>query len=622
MAENQDKVIQIAGSITVDELANALGLSVTFLIGELFKQGIVATINQRLDFDTASIIIEELGLKNVRLERKNTSTKTSDLRRELSDKAVTRPPVVAVMGHVDHGKTTLLDTLLHKKTVEGEAGGITQHISAYQLKHNERLITFLDTPGHEAFAAIRQHGAMLTDIVVIVVAADDGVKPQTVEAIKFAQSANAKIIVAINKIDREGADVPRTMADLAQHGLNPEEWGGDITMVPISAKRGDNLEKLLDLILLTADIEELKADVHIPSEGLVIESHMEIGKGSVVNLLVTGGELKTGEFIVAGSAYGKIRTMLDFRGKPKGKATPSTPVTVTGFKELPNFGDKFIEVKDEKSARKMALLNAQNLVEESASANVTSSDLLRMMNNADNAKVFNVIIKGDVLGSVTSVVDSLKMIDTKGEVMLNIVSSGVGDITENDIYMAEGDNTVVYGFNVNVPTNIVKLAARDGVEIRNYKIIYELLDDAKTSMENLLDAEIVETEMGEMKIKLEDYFSFENDIFFEADDVVNNLNEEFVLEGENYLNHVGIDTSNIYFKLLAQLYFLKDKNIMDNSSLAHINYVIAYYVGLFLHPINGELIALKFIDEAIGLENDNSKIEKYKELKAMIKEEL
>ena len=501
MAENQDKVIQIAGSITVDELANALGLSVTFLIGELFKQGIVATINQRLDFDTASIIIEELGLKNVRLERKNTSTKTSDLRRELSDKAVVRPPVVAVMGHVDHGKTTLLDTLLHKKTVEGEAGGITQHISAYQLKHNERLITFLDTPGHEAFAAIRQHGAMLTDIVVIVVAADDGVKPQTVEAIKFAQSANAKIIVAINKIDREGADIPRTMADLAQHGLNPEEWGGDITMVPISAKRGDNLEKLLDLILLTADIEELKADVQIPSEGLVIESHMEVGKGSVVNLLVTGGELKTGEFIVAGGAYGKIRTMLDFRGKPKGKATPSTPVTVTGFKELPNFGDKFIEVKDEKSARKMALLNAQNLVEESASANVTSSDLLRMMNNADNAKVFNVIIKGDVLGSVTSVVDSLKMIDTKGEVMLNIVSSGVGDITENDIYMAEGDNTVVYGFNVNVPTNIVKLAARDGVEIRNSKIIYELLDDAKTSMENLLDAEIVETEMGEMKIK-------------------------------------------------------------------------------------------------------------------------
>lgn len=498
---DQEKVIQIAGAITVDELANELGLSVTALIGELFKQGIVATINQRIDFDTATLMIDELGIKGVRIERKNTATRTSNIRHELSENAVVRPPVVAVMGHVDHGKTTLLDTLLHKKTVEGEAGGITQHISAYQLEHEGRKITFLDTPGHEAFAAIRQHSAILTDIVVLVVAADDGVKPQTVEAIKFAQSANAKIIVAINKIDREGADVARTMADLSQHGLQPEEWGGDITMVPISAKRGDNIEKLLDLILLTADIEELKADVDIPAEGLVIESHMEVGKGSVVNLLVTGGELKTGEFIVAGSAYGKIRTMLDFKGRPKGKATPSTPVTVTGFKELPNFGDQFIEVADEKTARKQALLNAQGNSDALASSNVTSSDLLRMMNVADNSKVFNVIVKGDVLGSVTSVVDSLKMIDTHGEVNLNIVSTGVGDITENDIYMAAGDNTVVYGFNVAVPTNIAKMAARDGVAVRNYRVIYELIDDAKSAMEELLDAEVIEEEVGEMKIK-------------------------------------------------------------------------------------------------------------------------
>lgn len=496
----EEKTIQIAGSITVDELSQALGLSVTELIGTLFKNGIVATINQRLDFETASIIIDELGLKNVKLERKNTSTKTSDIHRELSDKAVIRPPVVAVMGHVDHGKTTLLDTLLHKKTVEGEAGGITQHISAYQLKHDDRLITFLDTPGHEAFAAIRQHGAMLTDIVVIVVAADDGVKPQTIEAINFAKSANAKIIVAINKIDREGADIERTKADLSNHGLQPEEWGGDIVMVPISAKMNQNLDKLLDMILLTADIEELKADINIPAEGLVIESHMETGKGSVVNLLVTGGELKTGEFIVAGSTYGKVRTMLDWRGKPKGKATPSTPVTITGFKELPNFGDRFIEAKDEKTARKMALLNAQDIANESASANVTSSDLLRMMNVADNSKVFNVIVKGDVLGSVTSVVDSLKMIDTKGEVTLNIVSTGVGDINENDVYMAAGGDTVIYGFNVSVPINISKMAARDGVPIRTYRVIYELLDDAKHGMENLLDAEIVEDDKGEMKV--------------------------------------------------------------------------------------------------------------------------
>ena len=496
----EEKTIQIAGSITVDELSKALGLSVTELIGTLFKNGIVATINQRLDFETASIIIDELGLKNVKLERKNTSTKTSDFRRELSDKAVSRPPVVAVMGHVDHGKTTLLDTLLNKKTVEDEAGGITQHISAYQLKHNDRLITFLDTPGHEAFAAIRQHGAMLTDIVVIVVAADDGVKPQTVEAINFAKTANAKIIVAINKIDRDGADINRTMADLSQHGLQPEEWGGDTVMVPISAKFNQNLDKLLDMIILTADIEELKADVDIPAEGLVIESHMEVGKGSVVNLLVTGGELKTGEFIVAGPTYGKIRTMLDFKGKPKGKATPSTPVTITGFKELPSFGDRFAEVKDEKTARKMALLNAQAAASESADTNVTSSDLLRMMNVADNTKTFNVIIKGDVLGSVTSVVDSLKLIDTKGEITLNIVSTGVGDINENDVYMAAGDNTVIYGFNVSVPINISKMAARDNVPIRTYKVIYELLDDAKHEMENLLDAEIVEEDQGELKV--------------------------------------------------------------------------------------------------------------------------
>lgn len=500
-----EKVIKIAGSITVDELAQALGLSVTALVGELFKNGIVATINQRLDFETAQIMIDELGIKNVRLERKNTAAKLADeaqgQRRELSKDAVERPPVVAVMGHVDHGKTTLLDTLLHKKTVESEAGGITQHISAYQLEHDDRMITFLDTPGHEAFAAIRQHGAMLTDIVVIVVAADDGVKPQTVEAIKFAQGANAKIIVAINKIDREGADIPRTMADLSAHGLQPEEWGGDIMMIPVSAKTGENLDKLLDAILLIADVEELKADVQIPAEGLVIESHMETGKGSVVNLLVTGGELKVGEFVAAGNTYGKVRTMLDFRGRPKGKATPSTPVTVTGFKELPNFGDRFLEQKDEKTARKVALLHAQNVASEAASANVTSMDLLRMMNVADNAKVFNVIIKGDVLGSVTSVVDSLKMIDTHGEVTLNVVATGVGDVTENDVYMAAGDeNTVIYGFNVSVPTNIAKLAARDHVEIRNYRVIYELLDDAKSAMEQLLGEEIVETELGEMKV--------------------------------------------------------------------------------------------------------------------------
>jgi len=498
----EEKVIQISGSITVDELANALGVSVTHLIGELFKNGIMATINQRLDFETAQIMTEELGFTNVRFERKEAASKISGIKRELSADAELRPPVVAVMGHVDHGKTTLLDTLLKKKTVEGEAGGITQHISAYQMKYKDRKITFLDTPGHEAFAAIRQHGAMLTDIVVIVVAADDGVKPQTAEAIKFAEAANAKIIVAINKIDKEGANIDRTKTQLAtEFNLNPEEWGGDTIMVPISAKTGQNLEKLLDMILLTADIDELKADVKVPSEGLVIESHMETGKGSVVNLLVTGGELKVGEFIVAGKTYAKIRTMVDWQGKPKGKALPSTPVVVTGFKELPNFGDKFEEVADEKTARRMALLNAQAENDESASANVTSADLLRMMNTVDNTKVFNVLVKGDVQGSVTSVVDSLRLIDTGGEITLNIVSTGVGAISENDIYMASGSKTVIYGFNVTVPNAIAKVAERNGVPVRVFRVIYELLDDAKREMEGMLDQEVTETETGEMEIK-------------------------------------------------------------------------------------------------------------------------
>ena len=498
----EEKVIQVSGSITVDELASALGVSVTHLIGELFKNGIMATINQRLDFETAQIMTEELGFSNVRFVRKENSAKLPGIKRELSKNAKERPPVVAIMGHVDHGKTTLLDTLLKKKTVEGEAGGITQHISAYQMEYKERKITFLDTPGHEAFAAIRQHGAMLTDIVVIVVAADDGVKPQTAEAIKFAEAANAKIIVAINKIDKEGANIELTKTQLAtEFNLNPEEWGGDTIMVPISAKTGQNLDKLLDMILLTADIDELKADTDIPAEGLVIESHMEVGKGSVVNLLVTGGELKVGEFIVAGRTYGKVRTMLGWDGKPKGKATPSTPVVVTGFKELPNFGDKFEEVADEKTARKLALLNAQDENEESASANVTSSDLLRMMTTSDNTKVFNVLVKGDVQGSVTSVVDSLRLIDTNGEITLNIVSTGVGAVSENDIYMASGSRTVIYGFNVTVPNAIAKMAERNGVPVRVYRVIYELLDDAKREMEKMLDAEVVETETGKMTIK-------------------------------------------------------------------------------------------------------------------------
>lgn len=497
-----EKVLSIANSVTVGELAEVLNLPVTTLIGELFKNGIAATINQRIDFETATIIVDELGL-DVELQKKDVASISSERRvRELSSAAVDRPPIVAVMGHVDHGKTSLLDSILGQKVVEGEAGGITQHISAYQTVRNGRSITLLDTPGHEAFAALRQHGATLTDVVIIVVAADDGVKPQTIEAIRFARSANAKIVVAINKIDKEAANPQLVKTQLAtEHNLNPEEWGGDTVMVEVSAKTGQGIDKLLDMVLLVADLEELKADVDVPSEGLVIEAHMETGRGAVVGLLVEQGVLKPGSFLVAGTAYGKVRTLQDFSGKALKEAGPSTPVTITGFKELPQFGDVFEVVKNEKEARAKA--NTVRLEREAstASTNVTGADLLKLMTQKHEAEEFNVIVKADVQGSLTSVIDSLKLIETGGEVTLKIVSSGVGNVTENDIRQASDGKTVIYGFNIDLPPAVKQLATRERVEVRLYRVIYELLDDAKHSMEKLLAPEVVETEVGVLEVK-------------------------------------------------------------------------------------------------------------------------
>ncbi len=498
---SQEKVLVIADSITVGELAEALNLPITTLIGELFKNGIVATINQRIDFETATIIVGELKL-DVELQRKEASASIERKKHELSDKAVDRPPIVAVMGHVDHGKTSLLDAVLHTKAVDAEAGGITQHISAYQTVHKDRSITLLDTPGHEAFAALRQHGATLTDVVVIVVAADDGVKPQTIEAIRFAKTANAKIVVAINKMDKEAANPQLVKTQLAtEHGLNPEEWGGDTVMVEVSAKTGQNIDKLLDMVLLVADIEELKADIHVPAEGLVIESHMETGRGAVVSLLVEQGELKPGHFLVAGTVYGKVRTLADFAGRTIRSAGPSTPAIVSGFKELPQFGDTFSITKNEKEARQYSERVRQERERERASTNVTGADLLKMMNQQHDAQDFNVIVKADVQGSLTSVIDSLKLVETNGEITLRVIGSGVGNISENDVRHAASDGTVIYGFNVELPPAVKRLAMRDKVQVRIFKVIYELLDDAKTSMENMLAPEVVETEIGKLTIK-------------------------------------------------------------------------------------------------------------------------
>ena len=498
---SQEKVLVVADSITVGELAETLNLPVTTLIGELFKNGIVATINQRIDFETATIIVEELGL-DVELQKKEASVASVRETHQLSDKAVDRPPIVAVMGHVDHGKTSLLDAVLKTKAAEGEAGGITQHISAYQTERKGRSITLLDTPGHEAFAALRQHGATLTDVVVIVVAADDGVKPQTIEAIRFAKTANAKIVVAINKMDKETANPQLVKTQLAsEHGLNPEEWGGDTVMVEVSAKTGQNIDKLLDMVLLVADLEELKADIDVPAEGLVIESHMETGRGSVVGLLVEQGVLKPGYFLVAGTAYGKIRTLLDFQGKPLKSAGPATPVTVTGFKELPQFGDVFTIVKKEKDARLATDRARIEREKNAASTNVTGADLLKMMNQKHDTQELNVIVKADVQGSLTSVMDSLRLVDTGGEIKLRIIGSGVGSISESDIRLAADSETIIYGFNVDLPPAVKRLAMRDKVQVRIFKVIYELLDDARNSMEAMLAPEVVETEVGKLTIK-------------------------------------------------------------------------------------------------------------------------
>lgn len=496
-----EKIVVVAESITVGELAETLNLPVTTLIGELFKNGIVSTINQRIDFETATIIVEELGL-DVELEKKAAATMSERKVHTLSDKAVARPPIVAVMGHVDHGKTSLLDAILKQKVAAGEAGGITQHISAYQTVRNGRSITLLDTPGHEAFAALRQHGATLTDVVVIVVAADDGVKPQTIEAIRFAKTANAKIVVAINKMDKEAANAQLVKTQLAtEHGLNPEEWGGDTVMVEVSAKTGAGIETLLDMVLLVADLEELKADIDTPPEGLVIESHMEVGRGSVVGLLVEQGMLRPGHFLVAGTAYGKVRTLLDFNGKTLKEAGPSSPVTITGFKELPQFGDTFLTYKNEKDARNAAVVARIENEKNAASTNVTGADLLKKMNQQHESQDLNVIVKADVQGSLTSVVDSLRLIDTDGEIALRIIGSGVGSISENDVRLAADSSTIIYGFNVALPPAVKQLAARDKVQIRLYKVIYELLDDARLSMEAMLVPEVIETEIGKLTIK-------------------------------------------------------------------------------------------------------------------------
>ncbi|MEM6997698.1 MAG: translation initiation factor IF-2 [Patescibacteria group bacterium] len=492
------RIIEIDQSITVSTLAEQLELPAASLVSELFKNGIMITLNEKIDYDTASILISELGI-DVELKQKEQDVPVpkKDEDREgavLAD----RPPVVAIMGHVDHGKTSLLDKIRDSKVADGEAGGITQHISAYQIEHKNRLVTFLDTPGHEAFAAIREHGAALTDVVVIVVAADDGIKPQTIEAIRFANKAGVKLIIAANKMDKDAADLNRVKQGLAEQELLPEDWGGQTTVMPVSAKTGEGIDELIDMILLVSDVEELKADTRGPAAGLIIEAHMQKGLGPVAVALVNDGVLSRGDFLVAGSSYGKARVLKDSNGAEVQQATASTPVTISGLKSLPEFGDDFHVVGSEKEAKKLA--SSYSNSQGARSSGMTSTEMLRIISKRTSVDELNILLKADVQGSLTSVSDSVKGIDTN-EVSTRIVGSGIGAVGESDIRTAAAAGATIYCFNVSVPAQTIRLATQHDVEIKSYTVIYELIDDIKAKLEDLLSPEDITTELGTLKIK-------------------------------------------------------------------------------------------------------------------------
>lgn len=496
MSETDPKRIEITAPIQVSEFAKLLDLSAADVVGALMRNGVMATINESIDYDTAAIIGGELGFEIAEAQAGRGETV------EAVDESLLkpRPPVVAVMGHVDHGKTSLLDAIRSSKVAAGEAGGITQHIGAYQVERKDRIITFLDTPGHEAFSAIRAHGAKTADIAIIVVAADDGVKPQTKEAIEHAKAANVSIVVAINKIDASGADVNRAKQELSEIGVVADDWGGDIPTVGVSAKTGEGIENLLDVVLLVSDIAEPKARVEGMARGVVIESHLSTGQGPVASALIQEGTLDVGDWIVLEDGYGKVRSLQDFRGKRIKSATPATPVVISGLKELPNYGDWIEEVESERAAKDWATSQARKQSAKSLVnvKSLSSADLARAVAEGDR-KELNIIVKADAQGSLESLQSALEQIGND-KVGVKIVSIGIGDITESDINAATASGAIIVGFHVSIAAAVNQLAKRADVEFRLYKIIYELLDDIRSWLLSLLPPEIVETEMARLKV--------------------------------------------------------------------------------------------------------------------------
>ena len=497
----EGSVIEIDETITVKELAEKLNRSGTDVIKTLIMTGVMAAINAEIDFTTAEKVAEKYEVLAVKKEEENTLEEFEDENIEEEENLQKRPPIITVMGHVDHGKTSLLDAIRKESVTSTEAGGITQHIGAYTVNVNGETITFLDTPGHEAFTAMRARGAQVTDIVILVVAADDGIMPQTKEAINHCKAADVPMVVAINKIDRPGANIDRVKQELTEYGLVAEDWGGDTICVPVSAKTRENLDSLLEMVLLTAEMLELKANASRKGKGTVVEAKLDKGRGAVASLLVQNGTLNAGDSIVVGSTYGRIRAMFDDKGKKIKSAGPSIPVEILGLSEVPAAGDRFTVVKDEKTARNMAeARKAKERNEHLQSSHRVSLEDLYSQIKEGKVKELAIIVKADVQGSVEAIRASLEKLSTE-DVKVRVIHGAVGAITETDVTLATASNAIIIGFNVRPDNNAISSAERENVDIKTYRIIYDAIEDIKSAMIGMLEPDYKEVVLGTAEIR-------------------------------------------------------------------------------------------------------------------------
>ena len=493
--------IQVPEEITVGELAALLHMTAAEVIKKLFALGQMATVNEVIDYDTAEIVATELGAKCEKAVVVTIEDRIIDDSEDDDKDLVPRDPVVCVMGHVDHGKTSLLDAIRHTSVTSTEAGGITQHIGAYRVDLNGQKITFLDTPGHAAFTSMRARGAQATDIAVLVVAADDGIMPQTIEAINHAKAAEVQIIVAINKMDRPGANPDRIMQQLTEHSLVPEEWGGDVICVPVSAKTHMGIDKLLESILLVAEMQELKANPNRAAKGIVIEARLDKGRGPIATLLVQKGTLNSGDIIVAGQAVGRVRVMVDDKGRKIKSAGPSVPVEITGLADVPNSGDIFDAVTDERLARELVEQRKAEAKEEQFKSvqKVTLDNLFDSLKDGE-MKELNIIVKADVQGSAEAVKQSLEKLSNE-EVRVRVIHSGVGAPSESDVMLANASDAIIVGFNVRPDPVAINLAERDGVEMRMYRIIYDCIEEIQAAIKGMLAPKFREVEQGRAEVR-------------------------------------------------------------------------------------------------------------------------